>query len=130
MKLFNQAWVDNTRGDCERTAVATVLQVCPAALRNYSEVPDDEHWAFAQVKDLAAIGWTPIWTTKEGVRKTESPTGWYVATVPSLTFEGSTHAIVVDQDLRLIHDPNRVNPRSSILPEDIMCLTLFVRDGG
>lgn len=101
--VFDQEIIDEGRGDCHRTAIGTCLQIDPRTLTNYAECDD---WHLTCLRELMGRGWMCYWQPKEKAAMNQSPTGWMVACVPSKNFRGKWHSVVVDADLRLVHDPN------------------------
>lgn len=46
--------------------------------------------------------------------------GYWCASVPSQTFETGTHAVIVDKDLNIVHDPNPNQKAMKLGKEDII----------
>jgi hypothetical protein len=50
--------------------------------------------------------------------------GFFYAVVKSKTFEGSLHAVVVDKELNIIHDPNPNGRCLELHPDDVIQLLI------
>lgn len=121
--VFTQAAIHPATGDCHRTAIGSCLQIDPRTLTNYAECGDD--WHMVCLRELAAHGWIAYWVPTDKPNRNQSPTGWMVASVPSKSFKGKWHSVVVDSDLRLIHDPNWNTPRRQVRRSAIRDLLIF-----
>lgn len=124
---YDQTIYDDVSGDCLRASIATMMQWDPATLPNFVEA-DDSWWAVS----LTGLerGWFLSHQSLDTVaERNQSPTGWCVATVPSIVFPGENHAVVVDaQTLELVHDPNPPKwKRESISRDDILGCLVAVR---
>lgn len=51
--------------------------------------------------------------------------GFFFASVPSQTFKCVTHAVIINKDLKIVHDPNPNQLALKLKPEDIICIHLF-----
>jgi hypothetical protein len=121
--LYDQSVVHPKTGDCHRAAIATALQIPLPELTNYATVDD---WHMCCLRELMERGWMCYWHPKERAAMNESPTGWMVASVPSLKFPGKWHSVVVDADMKLVHDPNWSRRRGHVKRHAIRDVLLFV----
>ena len=61
--------------------------------------------------------------------------GYFDATVNSQTFEDTTHAVVVDSSLNIVHDPNPNQKALKLKPEDVISVMVvnkkkwYIEDG-
>jgi hypothetical protein len=46
--------------------------------------------------------------------------GYFYASVPSQTFSDVTHAVIVDTDLNIVHDPNPNQLALNLVPDDVI----------
>jgi len=104
-----QTCVDPGKGNCHQACIAALLDL------ELSQVPNlilfgDHEWWNVYYYFFYALGWQLEGTKyfKEGkIPKLEdSINGHFDACVPSRTFEGKTHAVVIDVNGIVVHDPN------------------------
>jgi len=128
MVLVDQTIVDRGKGDCHRAAVATMMQL------PLEDVPDThiwgKGWGIEQYNHWHERGWDFYYEPPERAHKSESPSGWVVATVPSRMYEGVTHSVVLDKDtLELVHDPNPQARRKTVERDEIQVVLIAMRVG-
>ena len=135
MKKVYQTIVDKERGNCSQAAVASLLDMDIYKVPNFIEFVDIEgtnpllemQRFFKQEKGY-----------KIGVfnRKTDEDfenllkvahydggiNGYFYATVKSQTYENRFHAVVVDKDLNVVHDPNPNGKALRLNPEDVISI--------
>lgn len=134
MKKVFQSKVCNKSGDCARAAIASVFG------RELYEVPKfkpDHEQAFNIIKFFKENGYDPTYFNRrekgditpsgkvvpsiEEVAKYDGGVnGYFYASVPSQTFENVTHAVVVDTDLNIVHDPNPNQLALNLEPKDVI----------
>lgn len=148
-----QRIVDPERGDCQRAAVASVLDLA------YDDVPDLsgnrqtlelcdwlgsrglcavhlDQWRLKPPSNPDAIGGRP-WDARELVRYDYAAGAVALASVPSQRFPGRWHAIVVRFTmqpegyvrLECVHDPNPGNAPYDMDTTEIRYLTFIMRAG-
>jgi len=61
-------------------------------------------------------------TIEEAAKYDGGVNGYFYASVPSQTFEGITHAVVVDIELNVVHDPNPNELALKLKPEDVISI--------
>lgn len=115
-KKYNQMkW-----NDCIRASIATVMQWDPLELPNFAEF---DNWREMIEDTFKSHGYRWNYFSDDPTLFNyinESPTGWLVAAVPSLNHDNSTHAIVVDNSLNLVHDPSNNKKYMKLNKEDII----------
>ncbi|MEK6828925.1 MAG: hypothetical protein AABY15_02280 [Nanoarchaeota archaeon] len=134
MKKVFQSVVCQGTGDCARAAIASLFD------KELHEVPKffpDHTQAFEIVKYFESQGHKPcffnrredghllqsgkICPTIEEVAKYDGGVGGYFyASVPSQTFDGCSHAVIVDIDLNIVHDPNPNQMALNLKPKDVV----------
>lgn len=143
-----QRVVDSKRGDCQRAAVASILDL---ALDDVPENINDgfTHESFLQDRGLCAIHLEAHrlkphshpemllgkpWDARELVRFDFAAGAHALASVPSQRFPGGWHAIVVGFVLQpegwvrveCVHDPNPGNAPYDMEHTEIRALTFFM----
>jgi len=129
-----QTIVDKGYGDCMRAAVASLLEL------SLEEIPDFKNEESKEPRDwkkstvigyLHSIGLDACCINKRDdlnqgtdflikVAKFDGGyKGCFYASVPSQTFPNIFHAVVVDTDLNIVHDPNPNQRALSLKPEDV-----------
>ena len=133
MKQVYQSIIDSEKGDCERAAIASLLEV------ELDQIPyweNDEKYHSNQKKWLKdnKIGMIECYNYPEQgfpFRLTVVDGVECIASVPSQLFENRSHAIIARFELQEsgvmhlvpIHDPN---PQNSPYPDNIMDLATWV----
>jgi hypothetical protein len=105
MKPVDQTIIDKDRGDCMRACIASMLELDLSQVPNFlafGRLWYNMMWAF-----LGVLGWELHYTDFKN-KPTENDTinGAIMASVKSLTIEGSTHSVLIDINGNVIHDPN------------------------
>ena len=121
-----QTIVGGKRGNCMQAAVASLL-----------ELPLDDVPHFLNKKNLGTYGmfkffrewgFDPCYINRgkydtEFMRKIAKfdggVDGYFYGVVKSQTFENVSHAVIVDENLNIIHDPNPNQLALKLLPDDI-----------
>ncbi len=127
MKKVYQSNVSSDCGDCARAAIASLFDMelldVPDFLGNHDTIP----------MGLAIMNFHNDRGYKSGyMNRSEKPTlqeiakydggvnGYFYAAVDSRTFEGGSHAVIVDVNLNVVHDPNPNGRCLELNPEDIV----------
>ncbi len=129
-KIF-QTIIDKDHGNCEQAVVASLLELSLEDVPNFI----DHHKSPDRTFDQTVIGFlrrkgyaaTPIHKyrhnnterLKEIARYDGGINGYFHASVPSQTFTDVSHAVIVDMDLNIIHDPNPNQLALNLKPEDV-----------
>ena len=109
MKPVFQTMTHDNRGDCHRAAVASIFDL------EIEQVPhfrlfDDDTWGDVFYFFLWSIGYelmgTAYLTTEDRPHCYADINGYYLATVPSKTFPDKTHAVIINRQGMVAHDPN------------------------
>lgn len=117
MKRVYQSIVDAEIGDCLRAVIASLFDL---DLHDVPPLVPDCDQYLNTVKFFREMGYPnasvcgPWWSdgkidTENLIRAAKfdgGVGGYFYASVPSQTFEDSWHAVVVDSDLNVVHDPN------------------------
>ena len=117
MKKVFQQRVDPKYGDCMQAVIASLLDMKLEDVPKFIEY--DDEWANEMDKFLAEKGYkikTTLYNGEkidskfklENIKDYEGVNGYFYGVVnsPKFYLQGGTHAIVVDKDLNIIHDPN------------------------
>lgn len=133
IKVF-QNKVSEIDGDCMRAVVASLLE------KNINDVPNFiEHREACYIKmdeHLMKLGYDPFfiydhdYTTEQMIELAKlcgGVNGYFYASVPSQTYKDGSHAVVVDVNLNIVHDPNPNQKALSLKPSDVQYL-LIMRD--
>ena len=117
MRLVYQSIVDPDYGDCERACIATLFDLELEDVPNFILFGRD--WGLEYQRFLNSIGYVfqgsaGLQRHKDTINKVgdylngfyESVNGYYKVSVPSKTFPGQTHAVIIDESGLVVHDPN------------------------
>ena len=106
-----QACVDKGKGDCQRAALASLFDLQLDQVPHFRLYSSDTWWR-VYFYFLMGIGSEFHGTSMaERHRDTEkrnykSVDGFFLATVPSRTIDGSRHNVLIDENGVVVHDPN------------------------
>lgn len=127
MKKVYQTIVDKGNGNCMQAATASILELELNEVPNFIDYLNDnktnphyELMKFLESKGFDYSIWTssyfngkgkqvmkqPISFTKEVLRVDGGINGFFYASVKSQTFEDVSHAVVIDLNMSIVHDPN------------------------
>lgn len=109
MRTVFQTIMDANRGDCHRAAVASLLDLDISQVPHFRLFPEDMwHEVFHGFLWGCGFDWEGTgYPDKHGSPAEYSHIdGFVVATVPSKTFEGKSHAVVMNLKGMVAHDPN------------------------
>lgn len=99
------------RGDCMRATLASLLGLELEAVPHFILLPE-RLWNYVFSMFLWALGWSYEGcmsyskTEPNNLCLEDSFDGYFYATVPSRNFEGKTHAVVMDMNGVVVHDPS------------------------
>jgi len=114
MKKVDQSIVDKGDGDCMRACVASILELDLCAVPHFMRIPEGK-WFAVMSNFFWSLGYDYIGTgypkkpdRERGHILSESPhiEGYVMASVPSRTFEGVSHSVIMNLDGKIVHDPN------------------------
>lgn len=132
MRKVFQSNVDQGTGDCARAVMASLFD------KELEEMPaffPDHTQSYEIVNYYKSLGYTPTFfnrkpknyrlqsgelcpTIEEVAKFDGGINGYFYASVPSQTFENGSHAVVVDINLNIVHDPNQLALK--LKPEDVV----------
>ena len=127
MKKVFQKIVEKDKGDCMSASIASLFEM------NLEEVPYfklfgdkwfSEMWEFYKSKGYDNICcFNPrnldLELAKEALRYDGGVDGFFEASVKSQTFENAMHSVVIDTEMKIVHDPNPNQLALKLRPEDI-----------
>lgn len=131
-----QTIISRGDGDCQRAAVASILDLTIEQVPHFLRF--GEEWCEIYIKFMFWNGWDYYGTCSinadRGLLYEDSIEGYFIASVPSLTFENVFHAVILDVNGDCIHDPNPnhkwngLNIYKDILPrKDHITWSMFKR---
>lgn len=132
MKKIYQTIVDPEKGNCMQAAIASLFEKELSEVPNFIELGED--WYLTMDKYYMDNGYehiTPFHINRGSKKKEvefvktvlkhdQGVNGFFYATVPSQTFKDVTHAVIVDIDLNVVHDPNPNQKALELGPEDVI----------
>ena len=129
-----QTIVDKGRGNCLQAAVASLFEVGLSDVPHFIEHKD---WYTRMAKFYSSKGNYEIMClnpngylemTREILEHDMGINGYWCASVPSQTFENSTHAVIIDRDLNIVHDPNPNQKALELNYKDILDIDVVKDD--
>lgn len=128
MKKVFQTIVDKGHGNCMQAAVASLFEMELEEVPNFKELGSD--WFNAMYKLYAEKGYDMCVISRHHNRDTDflrkvakfdgGVDGFFYAKVLSQTFEDVHHAVIVDSDLNIVHDPNPNQLAMKLTPDDVL----------
>jgi hypothetical protein len=134
MKKVFQTIVDKKHGNCMQAAVASLLELELEQVPNFISYGEDwgkVWWNFWDEKGYSYYP-TTIVKSKRGTEELKNVAkfdkginGYFYATVNSQTYSDGTHAIIVDENLNVVHDPNPNQLALKLTPDDILSIMVM-----
>ena len=129
MRKVYQSIIDPKIGNCMQAAVASLFDVPLEEVPNFKEYGGS--WFEIFYKFFKEKGYCDIvWINRNRHHDTEllkkiakfdgGVNGYFYAVVKSQTFPNVKHAIIIDTDLNMVHDPNPNQLAFNITPDDIL----------
>ena len=122
-----QTIVDKDHGNCMQAAIASLFDLKLEDVPNFIELED---WGLVLHHFFDDKGYDSCTVNKQRHETTEflksvakfdgGVNGYLYATVPSQTFENGRHAVIVDTDLNIVHDPNPNQLAMKLIPDDVL----------
>ena len=125
MKPVFQQNTELGKGDCMRAVVASLFEDEIENVPNFIELPNGIYWeeflkyhndrgyTFKGIRyNLNMFNGSPEDLSLETIKSSEGINGFFFATVfspkhnPEGEFNGILHAVVIDKDFNIVHDPN------------------------
>jgi hypothetical protein len=130
MKRVFQSRIEKKHGTCEQAAVASLFEMFIDDVPNFIELGDK--WYYALVNFYNDKGYGHICEfnpkgrshlVKQVLEHDGGVNGYWEATVESICLgPGTTHAVIIDKDMNVVHDPNPNNFGHTYKPEDIISI--------
>lgn len=111
MQPVDQAISCGERGDCMRATMASLLELELEAVPHWILLPPNL-WNYVFTQFLWGMGWeykgckSYSKTEENDLLMEDSFDGYFYASVPSKNFIGKGHAVVMDMNGVVIHDPS------------------------
>lgn len=144
MKKVYQTIVHQEYGDCMRAAIASLLEKDISEVPNFIAfpMPNYELMKYLRENKHGFAIWTCKHFTSEGFNRINSieltkkvlsvdggVKGYFYASVQSQTFGGTnTHAVIIDSDMNIVHDPNPSEKCLSLTADDIIDILVVSDD--
>lgn len=110
MKEVYQTKVCNVEGDCERACVASLFELKIEQVPNFVLFKESAHFIYANFLYLLGYNYKGYMQyLKEGpnvINVKETVNGYTIASVNSSIFADTLHAVIIDKDFNIVHDPN------------------------
>ena len=129
MKKVYQSRIDKNHGTCMQAAIASLFEIFIEDVPNFVEL--GEEWFDIYVKFYEDNGYLlnifnpqgRIDIAKQALEVDKGINGYWYASVESINLGKDVwHAVIIDKDLNVIHDPNPNNYGHVYKPEDIISI--------
>ena len=126
MEKVYQTIVDKEHGNCMQAAVASLFDLELSEVPNFIE--HGENWYNVFDDFIRKYGYEPNYISGNVhelykiARFDNGVNGYFYGVVNSQTFEGITHAVIVDRYLNVVHDPNPNQKALSLSIYDVIGL--------
>lgn len=115
MVKVNQSLVDGEKGDCFRAALASLFETDVEETINIIDFVESERgWAIPFMEWVESIGYEYEYfvspsedssLTYSELKNYQSVGGFFIASVESRNYEGGFHAVIIDTNGVVVHDP-------------------------
>lgn len=128
MKKVYQTIVDKGNGNCMQAVVASLFELELNEVPHFLNFGDSwwkefDHFFRTKGLDPCYIHRNKNHDTTESminIAKFDGGiNGYFYGAVKSQTFEGVIHAVIIDSDLNIVHDPNPNQKALSLTPDDV-----------
>ncbi|MBV5326144.1 MAG: hypothetical protein JZU65_00685 [Chlorobium sp.] len=129
MKKVFQSRIEKKHGTCMQAAIASLFDMFIEDVPNFIEL--GEQWFDEMVKFYELRGYDfqcfnprgDIELTKQALAIDGGVNGYWFAVVPSVNLgPETTHAVIIDKDMNVVHDPNPNNYGHVYKHEDIISI--------
>ena len=132
MKKVFQTIVGGPKSNCMQAVVASLFEKELEDIPKFIEIKDGS-WFSAMIEFYREHGYEitcfnpghknrDLEFTKEILKVDGGVNGYWDATVKSQTFKDKTHAVVIDKEMNVVHDPNPNEKALSLEPKDIISI--------
>ena len=129
MKKVFQSRIDKNHGTCMQAVIASLFEMFIDDVPNFIEL-GDEWWSemdyFYKERGYILSCFNPnerIELTKQVLEHDGGINGYWYASVESINLGKDVwHAVIIDKDLNVVHDPNPNNYGHVYKPEDILSI--------
>lgn len=128
MKRVFQSRIEKKHGTCMQAAIASLFEMFLEDVQNFIEL---ESWFLSMISFYKERGYSlccynpngNFELTKQVLEYGGGVNGYWYAAVPSINLgEGVTHAVIIDKNMNVVHDPNPNNFGHIYKPEDIISI--------
>lgn len=129
MKKVYQSRIEKKHGTCMQSAIASLFELFIEDVPNFIEM--DDSWFHSMINFYKDRGYElccynpqgNIELTKQVLEVDKDIKGHWYATVASICLGSDiTHAVIIDKDMNVVHDPNPNNFGHVYSPEDIISI--------
>ena len=125
MKKVYQTIVDPSHGNCMQAVTASLFDLELDEVPNFIEFGDEWYWQMMEFyRERTGVHCCNITGDLEKLRNVArfdgGINGYFDGTVKSKIFDNVYHAVVVDVDMNIVHDPNPDGIYLSCKPEDVV----------
>ena len=129
MKRVFQSRIEKKHGTCMQAAIASLFEMFLDDVPNFIELGED--WFDIYVKFYEDRGYPlnmfnpcgMVDVAKQALEIDKGINGYWCAAVQSINFGKDVwHAVIIDKDLNVVHDPNPNNFGHTYKPEDILLI--------
>lgn len=129
MKKVYQTIIDEGHGNCMQAAIASLFELNLEDVPHFLEAGDNWWKDFDRIFK-EQTGNDPTYINRRQDEKIDGVlnaarldggiNGYFYASVKSRTFPDVNHAVIVDTNLNVVHDPNPNGKALSLTPDDIL----------
>lgn len=115
MIQVDQRNCNQVNGDCMRACIASLLEYPLEAVPNFSEIPIPS----LAMPTLVNYLWTQGYSLGDNMSEIDGSgvDSCWMASVPSRSFSGCSHAVIINHEGKVVHDPN---PNRNWLGEEVV----------
>lgn len=123
MKPVYQTLVCKDKGNCFQACLASLFHTDIGDTINIIDHPVDS-WHFHFADWISKQGWDWVGSIDADlISSTSGVGGYYLASVPSKNFDGCYHAVIIDSDCNVVHDPD---PSGKWLDQNVSAVADYI----
>jgi len=131
MKKVYQTIVEKGKGNCQQAVIASLFELDLEEVPHFIEYQEawyDKMEEFVKSKGYPNLRCFQVVNSMDlnfkVLEQDGGINGYWSAAVKSQTFENTLHAVVIDKNMNVVHDPNPNQRALKLKPEDIVWIDL------
>ena len=132
MKKVYQSRIEKKHGTCMQAAIASLFEMFIEDVPNFIELDENSFHVMSEFYKERGYSLNCCFNPREDIPRTKQVLevdggidGYWYATVVSINLGPEiTHAVIIDKNMSVVHDPNPNNFGHVYVPEDIISIDM------